>query len=75
MGGPQGRELSYSFLAACERQLPFDTNPIFCILHESIQAEGYATRWAAERLRSEFPGVGVSTEIIFSPFERSAAQL
>jgi len=58
--GPQGRELSYAFLAACGRQLPYDTNPIFCILHESIYAEGYATRWAAEQLRSEFPEVAIT---------------
>ncbi len=62
IGGRHGPELSYTFLAACDRQLPYETNPIFCILHESIYAEGYATRWAAERLRSEFPAVKIVPE-------------
>lgn len=62
ISGRGGRELSYTFLAACDRQLPFETNPIFCILHESIYAEGYATRWAAERLRAEFPAVEISPD-------------
>jgi pimeloyl-ACP methyl ester carboxylesterase len=50
-------KLSQAFLLAVERQLPFESNPIFCILHESIYAEGYATNWAAERLREEFSWV------------------
>ena len=62
ISGLRGKELSYTFLAACDRQLPFETNPIFCILHESIYAEGYATRWAAERLRAEFPAVEISPD-------------
>lgn len=68
IAGSHGRELSYPFLAACDRQLPFETNPIFCILHESIYAEGYATNWAAERLRAEFPALAISadTRLIFT---------
>jgi pimeloyl-ACP methyl ester carboxylesterase len=62
IGGGNGKELSYTFLTACDRQLPYETNPIFCILHESIYAEGYATRWAAERLRAEFPVVEISPD-------------
>ena len=62
ISGGRGKELSYPFLATCDRQLPFETNPIFCILHESIYAEGYATRWAAERLRAEFPAVSISPD-------------
>ena len=62
IGGRNGKELSFTFLAACDRQLPFETNPIFCILHESIYAENYATRWAAERLRAEFPAVEISPD-------------
>jgi pimeloyl-ACP methyl ester carboxylesterase len=62
IGGGDGNELSYTFLAACDRQLPYETNPIFCVLHESIYAQGYATQWAAERLRSEFPAVEISPD-------------
>lgn len=60
--GAQGEELSYDFLVGVEQQHAFDTNPIFCILHESIYGEGYATNWAAERLRDEFPQVAVDAE-------------
>jgi hypothetical protein len=35
----------------------FHTHPIYAILHESIYAEGAATRWAAERTRAEHPGL------------------
>jgi len=60
--GVNGRELSYNFLVAIERASSFETNPIFCILHESIYGEGYATNWAAERLRNEFPQVAEDAE-------------
>ena len=53
--GADGSELAYDFLVEVEKMHAFDTNPIFCILHESIYAEGYATQWAAERVRGEFP--------------------
>ncbi|MBK1830837.1 alpha/beta fold hydrolase [Verrucomicrobiaceae bacterium R5-34] len=55
--GASGEELSYDFLSQVERHSGYETNPIFCILHESIYAEGYATQWAAERVRAEFPEV------------------
>lgn len=47
--------LSYSFLRAVENATHFDTNPIYSILHEACYAQGAATNWAAERVRSEFP--------------------
>lgn len=53
--GPHGRELAHDFLMDVERSHAFDSNPIFCILHEAIYAEGRATRWTAERLRAEHP--------------------
>ena len=34
---------------------PFNTNPVFAILHELIYCEGSASNWAAERVRREFP--------------------
>ncbi|MCP5538457.1 MAG: alpha/beta fold hydrolase [Akkermansiaceae bacterium] len=60
ISGARGVEISYNFLAEMERRTGFETNPLFCIMHESIYAEGYATRWAAERLREEFPEVAVT---------------
>lgn len=55
--GSNGKELSYDFLRGVENQHAFDTNPFFCILHESIYTENYASNWTAESLRQEFPQV------------------
>jgi len=63
--GLNGPELSYNFLTEMERRTGFETNPIFCILHESIYAEGYATQWSAERLRDEFPEVDIQKNDCF----------
>lgn len=56
-----GKELAHDFLVEVEAMHQFETNPVFCILHESIYAEGYSTEWAAERLRDEFPEFSVSS--------------
>ncbi|MCH7728231.1 MAG: alpha/beta fold hydrolase [Planctomycetes bacterium] len=53
IGGPNGQELSHRFLCGFEKQFDFETNPIFCLLHEAIYAQGEATNWAAERQRAE----------------------
>jgi len=53
--GAEGEELAYTFLRGFESALHFDTNPIFTLLHEACYTQGFASRWAAERLRSEFP--------------------
>lgn len=53
--GTNGEEIANDFLAEVEAMHDFDTNPIYCIMHESIYAEGYATQWSAERLRAELP--------------------
>ena len=60
--GANGKELASDFLSEVEGMHSFDTNPLFCIMHESIYAEGYATNWAAERLRDEFPWTVVNPE-------------
>ncbi|WP_227021243.1 alpha/beta fold hydrolase [Oceaniferula marina] len=57
--GKDGMELAYDFLVEVEQMHAFDTNPVFCILHESIYAEGYASSWAAERVRQEFPDFSI----------------
>jgi pimeloyl-ACP methyl ester carboxylesterase len=53
--GPQGRELNYAFLRGVENTQPFDTNPIYAILHESIYCQEFASNWSAERVRAEYP--------------------
>jgi pimeloyl-ACP methyl ester carboxylesterase len=50
-----GDELSYPFLRALENLQPFETNPLFAILHEMCYTQGFASRWSAERVRAEFP--------------------
>ncbi|MFI0944150.1 alpha/beta fold hydrolase [Streptomyces sp. NPDC021020] len=57
--GPAGPVLSDSFLAQAQGHLSFAGAPLYALLHEpiygqqSVSREG--TRWAAERVRSEFP--------------------
>ncbi len=63
--GTNGRELSEYFLAEVEQASCFENNPIFTIMHESIYAEGYATQWAAESLRTEFPQFNVNAESFY----------
>lgn len=53
--GTRQPELSYRFLRQVEQMDSFETNPIFAILHEAIYCQGTASRWAAERVRSEYP--------------------
>ncbi len=48
-------ELSYPFLHDVFCEIGFNANPIFTLLHEPIYAQGEATRWAAQRVRQEFP--------------------
>lgn len=52
--------LSYGFLRGVENAQPFDTNPIYAVLHEAIYCQGAASRWAAERVRAEYPEFDVS---------------
>jgi len=53
--GAEGEELSLPFLRALENSQSFETNPIFAVLHEMCYTQGAASRWAAERIRAEFP--------------------
>jgi pimeloyl-ACP methyl ester carboxylesterase len=53
--GPGGRELNFAFLRAFENRFSFETNPIYFLLHEAEYCQGEASRWSAERVRSQFP--------------------
>ncbi|KAM7219132.1 alpha/beta-hydrolase [Rhypophila decipiens] len=48
--------LTRSTLTAMEQNIPFDTNPIYAILHEPIYCfkKGVASRWAAFRVGKQF---------------------
>ncbi len=55
--GVDGETLSLPFLRAVENAQPFETNPIFAMLHETCYTQRTASRWAAERVRAEFDDV------------------
>ncbi len=44
-----GERVTYAFRRALEDLARFDTNPLYALLHEPCYAQGFATRWAAER--------------------------
>jgi pimeloyl-ACP methyl ester carboxylesterase len=50
-----GDELSDAFLYAVQARLSFAGAPLYALLHEACYAQGSATRWAAQRIRAEFP--------------------
>ena len=57
-----GPALSYNFLRGVENASAFETNPIYAILHEAIYCQETASRWAAERVRAEYPEFDIVPE-------------
>jgi pimeloyl-ACP methyl ester carboxylesterase len=49
--GPDGPELSDTFLAGAQAEVTFAGGPLYAVLHEPTYGQGQATRWAAERVR------------------------
>ena len=47
--------LSDAFLADVADRAGFLRAPLYAVLHEACYAQGPATRWAAQRVRAEFP--------------------
>ena len=47
--------LSDAFLAGVADHTSFLRAPLYAVLHEATYAQGPATRWAAQRVRAEFP--------------------
>ncbi|WP_199547134.1 alpha/beta fold hydrolase [Streptomyces sp. N35] len=53
---PNGLALSDTFQEEAQAALSYAARPLYAVLHEAIYAQpGLATRWAAERVRGEFP--------------------
>jgi pimeloyl-ACP methyl ester carboxylesterase len=50
-----GRDLNDDFLSRVESHLTFASAPLYALMHEACYGQGGATRWAAERVRQEFP--------------------
>ena len=42
-------------LTSFDAMIPFDTTPLYALLHEPIYAQRKAPRWAADRAMSQFP--------------------
>lgn len=42
-------------LTAFDAMIPFDTIPLYALLHEPLYAQGKAPRWAADRAMSQLP--------------------
>jgi len=49
-----GDELSDAFLYAMMNEVSFANGPLYALLHEAAYAQGFATRWSAQRIRAEF---------------------
>jgi len=47
--------LSDVFLGEVAQRTSFAPAPLYAVLHEACYAQGAATRWAAQRVRAEFP--------------------
>ncbi len=50
-----GDDLSSPFLRQVYAEQPFETNPLYALIHEACVCDGTASRWSADRLRREFP--------------------
>ena len=48
-------ELADDFLAAVETATSFVDRPLYAVLHESIYCQGFASRWAAQRVMDSLP--------------------
>jgi pimeloyl-ACP methyl ester carboxylesterase len=49
-----GDDLSDAFLYAAAAKISFAAGPLYALLQEPCYAQGFATRWAAQRIRAEF---------------------
>jgi hypothetical protein len=62
VSGSGGQELSYTFLRELENKQPFDTNPIYALLHEAIYCQHEASNWSADRIRAAYPEFELSPD-------------
>src|SRR5207244_1406573 len=53
-GAFDGDRISDAFLHDVYGHLSFATGPLYAALHEPCYAQGTATRWSAQRIRTEF---------------------
>ncbi|GKU96823.1 hypothetical protein SLEP1_g10015 [Rubroshorea leprosula] len=48
------KKISFFFLNAFDNWLGFDSNPLYALIHESIDCQGASSRWSAQRLRAKY---------------------
>ena len=65
LNGPSGPELSYRFLRGMQNRLPFETNPIYAILHEAIYCQGEASKWSAHRVTNQLADFQLHRQPLF----------
>lgn len=56
-------ELNDEFRYGCEDRLTFASGPLYAVLHEACYAQGFATKWSAQRVRAEFPAFGPAVAV------------
>jgi pimeloyl-ACP methyl ester carboxylesterase len=60
--GSSGQELSDTFLRGVDAAVSFAERPLFAVLQEAIYGHASPTRWAAHRVREEFPEFDPSSD-------------
>jgi pimeloyl-ACP methyl ester carboxylesterase len=61
--GPGGLVLSDRFLYGVDAATSMQsTNPLYAVLHEACYCQGAASRWAAERVRADFPELDLDAD-------------
>ena len=63
------RTLSLAFLRGFEAMLPFDSNPLYALLHEACYGNGGSTQWSAQRVREERPGAKAALDPVVAARE------
>jgi pimeloyl-ACP methyl ester carboxylesterase len=58
-----GGELSDAFRYQVQAKLSFASAPLYAVLHEACYAQGTATRWSAQRIRTAFPEFDASAAL------------
>ncbi|MFN8525588.1 MAG: alpha/beta fold hydrolase [Chloroflexota bacterium] len=62
VGGPRGPELSDTFLRGVDGIVSYASAPLYALVHEAIYCQGTASRWAADRVRAEFPAFDLDAD-------------
>ena len=65
VNGEAGPELSYRFLRGVENQLPFETNPIYALLHEAIYCQNEASNWSAYRITNPIVDYNLDRDTVY----------